>query len=117
MAPGLPESFTCSELGGNSASQDTSLQSACEGGPSARALCFLCPDLARPSSVHPPWGPPCGHLLGSSPGRGHSWKQPIQVPQDPRAEIRGSRAGDWGGGAVTGPKPPFWLPLKVGALS
>lgn len=41
LAPGLPVSLSCSELGANSASQDTSLQSACEGGP------------CRPGPLHP----------------------------------------------------------------
>lgn len=62
LARGLPVSPFCSELGADSASQDTSPQSACEGGPCRPGPPAPSPPtgLARPTSV-PPWGPPCGH--------------------------------------------------------
>lgn len=76
--------------------------------PSASSALDL-PGQPHPPTQGPPWGP-----AWSPTSCGYSRKQPRQVPPTPRAEIWGSRAGDWGGGAITGPKPPFWLPLKDG---
>ena len=85
-APGLPTSPPCSELGYDSASQDTSLQSACEGGPCTWALCTLSlwPCRVHLSPTPGPLGASRGHLtihLARQPGGcpGCSWKQPIQT--------------------------------------
>lgn len=90
---------SCSELGADSASQDTSLQSACEGGP------------CRPGPLHPlPWaspGPPQPHP-GVPPGPSPWTPCPFTWPDNlvvlaavgsspprrttrPRAESRGDR--------------------------
>jgi hypothetical protein len=58
LAPSLPASPSCSEPGANSASQDTSLQSACEGGPLPRSCVPL---QADPRPIHlwaSLWTPP-----------------------------------------------------------
>lgn len=54
VVPGLYVSPFCSEPGAVSASQDTCLQSACEGGLRPGPLCPLpCPGLVRPTSGLP----------------------------------------------------------------
>lgn len=108
---------SCSELGADSASQDTSLQSACEGGPCCLGPLYPLP-LASPGPPQPypgvlpgpsPWIP-CWLIwpndlvvLLAAAGWTCSWKQPLQThcPR-PRAQSR------WGQGWHS---PPVCLPL------
>lgn len=84
LAPGLPVSPSYSELGADSASQDTSLQSACEGGPCRLGPLHPLPSaLPGPPQPHPgvllgpfPWTP--AHLFGQTTWR-FSWLQPMDL--------------------------------------
>lgn len=117
LAPGLPLSPFCSELGADSASQDTSPQSACEGGPCRPGLLHPLPRACE-AHLGPTLGPfpwTLTHSLAKPPAGSPrcSWKQPLQThcPR-PGAESR------WGRGCRR-PQPasPFFVTFAGGAAS